>query len=128
MPASGPALTPSSLACTASCSMLHFAAVDWAEADNRNDHHVLDCVPSQAGPQIYAFTGGVAKDASGKWHSGGAVVDSTVEVFGNYSAVHAWIVSVPGTASSASSTAAGATSSAISSGPSEGGGQGSWWS
>lgn len=92
--------------------MLHYAAVDWAEADNRNDHHVLDCVPSQAGPVIYAFTGGIAKDAEGNYHSGETVVESTPDVFSNYTAVHAWIVAGPGGAAVASGSGSSAVASA----------------
>lgn len=48
-------------ATTAFCTNLHFVAVQYAESGSLDEHHVMDCVPSQEGPTIFAFVGGVSR-------------------------------------------------------------------
>ncbi|GAA6031541.1 hypothetical protein JCM8097_006511 [Rhodosporidiobolus ruineniae] len=55
---------------TAFCRAFRAECIDYVGA--LNYHHNLDCVVSQSGPTIYAWCGGIEKDANGDTGSGPA--------------------------------------------------------
>lgn len=53
------------------------ACVAYAEADGRNEHHAMDCIPTQTGPAIRAYCGGRKKASDGTWSSKTPLTDNT---------------------------------------------------
>ncbi|GAA6031459.1 hypothetical protein JCM8097_006467 [Rhodosporidiobolus ruineniae] len=98
---------------TAFCTAFRAECVDYVGA--LNYHHNLDCVVSQAGPTIYAWCGGVEKDADGDTGSGPAYDFTTLVCPETNGCSIAAEPKEPVAAYGSSATASAATSSAASS-------------
>jgi len=77
-----------------SCRELHDICVDFAGP--KSYHHVMDCVPTQAGPEIKAFCGGKKKKSNGNWAAAAPVDDFTRAALAEYKGeAGAWVKAKP---------------------------------